>query len=78
MPCPDQSHHSLDQAAQVPIQPYSEHHQWWGIHNFSRQYVPVPHHPLIKKFFLISSLNLSFFGLKLFPLVLSQLDSLKS
>ena len=37
---------TLDQDAQGPIQPSLEHLQGWGIHSFSGQIVPVPHHPL--------------------------------
>ncbi|KAK4818440.1 hypothetical protein QYF61_013127 [Mycteria americana] len=38
-------HLPLDQVAQSPIQPGLEHFQGWGIHSFSGQPVPVPHHP---------------------------------
>lgn len=50
-----------------PIQPGLQHCQGWGIHSWSGQ--PVPHHALSKEF-LIHNPNLSFFSLKLFPLVL--------
>ena len=45
-PCHGHGCHTLDQAAQGPIQPSLEHLQGWGIHSFSGQIVPVPHHPL--------------------------------
>lgn len=38
------------QAPQGPIQPGFEHVQVWGIHSFSDQRVPVPHHPLDEEF----------------------------
>jgi len=34
----------LDQAAESPIHPGLEHLQGWGIHSFSGQPMPVPHH----------------------------------
>jgi len=37
-------HLPLDQVAQSPIQPGLEHLQGGGIHSFSGQPVPVPHH----------------------------------
>ncbi|KAK4821804.1 hypothetical protein QYF61_003833 [Mycteria americana] len=48
-PCHGQGQLPLDQVAQSPMQPGLEHFQGWGIHNFSGQSVPVPHHPLILK-----------------------------
>ena len=42
--------HTLDQAAQRPIQPHSECLQEWHIHSFSGQPLPVLHHPLSKSF----------------------------
>ncbi|EOB08416.1 hypothetical protein Anapl_06434, partial [Anas platyrhynchos] len=45
-PCHGQEHLPPDQVAQSPIQPGLEHLQGWGIHNFSGQPVPGPHHPL--------------------------------
>ena len=44
-----QGHFSLDQVAQSPIQPDFEQFQWWGIHNFSGQCVPVSYYPHPKK-----------------------------
>ena len=44
-----QGHISLDQVAQIPIQPDLEHFQGGGIHNFFGQPVPLPHHPHHKK-----------------------------
>jgi len=35
---------------QSPIQPGPEHFQGWGIHSFSGQPVPAPHHPHHKEF----------------------------
>jgi len=49
-PCHRQGHHSLDQVAQSPIQAGFEHFQEEGIHNFSGQLVPVPHHSHSKEF----------------------------
>jgi len=40
-----QGHLPPDQVAQSPIQPGLEHFQGGGIHSFSGQPVPVPHHP---------------------------------
>jgi len=34
-----------DQVAQSPVQPGLEHLQGWGIHSFSGQPGPGPHHP---------------------------------
>jgi len=68
-PCHGQGHLSLDQVAQSSIQPNPEHFQ--RIHNFFGQPVPVSHHPHEKNFLLMSSLNLSSFGLKMLPFVLS-------
>ncbi|KAK4813670.1 hypothetical protein QYF61_017637, partial [Mycteria americana] len=45
-----QEHLPLDQVAQSPIQPGLKHFQGWGIHNFSGQPVPVPHHPHSEEF----------------------------
>jgi len=41
---------TLDCAAQAPSQPGPECVQAWDIHSFSRQPVPVPHHPLSEEF----------------------------
>jgi len=49
-PCHGQGHLPLDQVAQSPIQPGLEHSQEGGIHIFSGQPVPVPHHPQSKEF----------------------------
>jgi len=49
-PCRGQGHVPLDQVAQSSIQPGLEHFQGGGIHNFSGQPVPVPHHPHSKEF----------------------------
>jgi len=73
-----QGHLPLDQAAQSPIQPGLEHFQGGGIHSFSGQPVPVPQNPHRKNFFLISSLNLVSFHLKLLPLVQSLQALVKS
>ena len=70
-PCFRQGHLLLDQVAHSSIQPGLECFQGWGIHSFSGQPVPVSHHPHIKNFFLISSLNLCSSHLKPFPLILS-------
>lgn len=45
IPCHGQRHPPLDQVAQSPIQPTLERSQGWGVHNFSGQHAPVPHHP---------------------------------
>ena len=50
LPCHGQGHLPLDQVAQSPIQPDFDHFQGWGIHSFSGQPVPVPHHPHSKEF----------------------------
>jgi len=44
-PCRGQGHLALDLVAQRCIQPGPEHFQGGGIHNFSGQSVPGPHHP---------------------------------
>jgi len=44
-PCHGQGHLPLDQVSQSPMQPGLEHFQGGGIHSFSGQPVPVPHHP---------------------------------
>jgi len=49
-PCHGQGHLPLDQVAKSLIQPGLEHCQGWGIHSFSGQPVPVPHHPHNKEF----------------------------
>ncbi|KAK4812888.1 LOW QUALITY PROTEIN: hypothetical protein QYF61_024244 [Mycteria americana] len=71
-------HLQLDQVAQSPTQPGLEHFQGWGIHSFSGQPVPVPHHLIVKSFFLISNLNLLSFSLKPLPLALSLHALVKS
>jgi len=43
-------HLPLDQVAQSPVQPGLEHCQGGGIHSFSGQPVPVPHHPQSEEF----------------------------
>jgi len=43
-------HQPPDQVAHSPIQPGLEHLQGWGIHSFSGQPVPVPHHALSEEF----------------------------
>ena len=65
------------QAAQGLIQPGLEHLRGWGIHSCSGQPVPGPHHTL-KNFPLTPNLNLPFFNLKPFPLVLSLFTHVKS
>ena len=65
LPYNEQGHLQLDQVAQSPIQPDLECCQGWGIYHLSGQSVPVFHHPRCKNFFLISSLNLPSFSLKL-------------
>lgn len=40
----------LDEVAQGPTQYGLEHLQGWGVHNFSGQCVPMPHHPLSETF----------------------------
>ena len=49
-PCHEQGHLALDQVAQSSIQPGLEHCQGGGIHSFSVQPVPVPHHPQGEEF----------------------------
>jgi len=48
-PCCGQGYCPPAQAAQGPIQPGLEHLQGWGVHSFSEQPIPVPHHPLSEK-----------------------------
>lgn len=50
LPCPGQGCQPLDEAAQDPIQPHLECPQRWGIHRLFGRPVPVPRHPLSKKF----------------------------
>jgi len=77
--CHGQGHLPLDQVAQSPIQPGLELFHGGGIHDFSGQPAPVPHHPHSKKkIFLISNLNLPSFSLKPSPLVLSLQAPIKS
>jgi len=45
-----QGHLPLGQVAQSPVQPGLGHFQGGGIHSFSGQPVPVPHHPHRKEF----------------------------
>ena len=73
----ERGHLPLDQVAQSPIQPGLEHFQGAGIHNFSRQLVPVPHNTHGKEF-LMSNLKLPSFSLKTLPLVLSLQALFKS
>lgn len=42
--CHRQGYFPPELVAQSPIQPGLEHVQGWGIHNLSKQPVPVPHH----------------------------------
>jgi len=49
IPCSEQGHLQLDQVAQSPIQPDLECLQGQGIHQISRQPVPVPGHFYCKK-----------------------------
>lgn len=53
---------STTPACSKPIQP--AHFQAWGIHIFSGLPVPVPHHPTVNNFCLISNLNRLSFSLK--------------
>ena len=46
-------HKPAAQAAQSHIQPGLECLQGWGINSLLGQPVPVPHHPLVKNFFLM-------------------------
>ena len=73
--CRGQGCYPLYQAAQGPIQYGFDCLQGWYIHSFSGLPVPVPHHPLSKKF---PSNILPSFSLKLFLLVLSLSDHIKS
>ena len=59
------------------MQPDFECLQGHGIHHFSWQPVPVPHHPYHKTLFLIYSLNFPFL-IETISLVLSQQTLLKS
>jgi len=68
-PCYVQGRQPPNQAAQSHIQPGLECLQGWDIHNLLGQPVPVLHHPRVKKFLLISNLNLPYLSLKPFPLV---------
>ena len=70
--------HPLDQTLQGPIQPGLEHLQEWGIHIFSGQPVPGPHHLLSENFLIMSTLYLPSFCLKQFSLALSLSDHVKS
>jgi len=49
-PCHEQGCHSPALAAEGSIQPGLEYFQGWGVHSFSGQPVPVPHHPVSKEF----------------------------
>jgi len=49
-PCHGQGHLPLAHAAQSSIQPGLEHCQGGGSHSFSRQPVPLPHHPHSEEF----------------------------
>jgi len=77
-PCHEQGHLPLDQVAQSSIQPGLEHCQGGSIHSFSGQPVPVPHHPHGKELLVVSNLNLPYFSLQPFPLVLSLHTLVKS
>jgi len=48
-PCHGQGCCSPNQAAQYPTQPGFGCLQGWGMHIFSGQLVPEPHHPLGRK-----------------------------
>ncbi|KAK4808149.1 hypothetical protein QYF61_000129 [Mycteria americana] len=63
-PCHGQGCLPLEQAAQSPIQPGLEHFQGWGIHNFSGNLFQCLTALIVKNFFLISNLNLTFFQFK--------------
>jgi len=78
LPCREQGHLQLDQVAQSPVQPGLECLQGWGTQHLSWQPPAVLHHHHHKKPVLISSPNVTFFSLKLFPVVLSQQTLLKS
>ena len=70
-PCYVQGHQPPDQAAQGHIQPGLECFQGWGVHNLLLgQPVQCVTTLCVKKFLLISNLNLSCLSLKPFPLVL--------
>jgi len=73
--CHWQGYPPLDQVAQRPIQPGLEHCQGGGIHSYSVQPVPVPHHSHSREFIPNTYVNLDFFSLKPSPL-LSSLHSL--
>lgn len=79
LPCNEQVHPQLDLLAQSIVQPDSDCVQGWGFHYLSGEPVQMSHHTYCKKKFFISNLNLPY-GLKSFPLVLSQtlLKSLSS
>ena len=77
-PCSEQGHLQLDQGAQSPIQPDLEQFQWWGIHSFSGQPVPVPHHPHCKKFLPYVHSKCTLFQLKTVSCALATTELVKS
>ena len=70
-PCYVQGHQPANQAAQSHIQPGLECLQGWSIHNLPGQPVQCVTTLCVKKFFLISNLNLPCLSLRSFPFVLS-------
>jgi len=70
-------YHPPAQAAQDLIQPDLQHLQGWGIHSFSGQSMPVPHHS-VKNLPLTTHVSLPSFTLEPFPHFPSQSDYVES
>lgn len=66
-PCHGREHCSVKQIAGSPIQPDAEHLQGWGIHSSSGEPVSVSHDFCLRRFCLVSNLNLPSQSLELLP-----------
>jgi len=51
LPCSEQGHLQLDQAAQSPVQSGLKCLRGWGLHHISGKPVPMPHYPYCKNVF---------------------------
>jgi len=63
-PCSERGHLQLDRVAQGPLQSDFECFHGWGIDHFSRQPVPVFHHPHCKKDLLYTQSKCTLFQFK--------------
>ena len=77
-PLVDSPGYSHGQIAQSPVQPDLEQFPWWGIHSFSGQPVPVPHHSHCKKFLPYVHFKHTLFQLKTGALAPAITDLVKS